>query len=141
MKMCQDTPFTRIASLPRVRRDTHFFACLISEAFLLSSLLFILREEQLKRLKVELPDLWKAFQVWASDLLQFHDKNALMQARLTIPVADNIPLFVSPAYCSPVDARYLGMQLLPSGKTLLTELLVIARGSLSFPRNGPVCPE
>jgi hypothetical protein len=86
-------------------RDTHFFACLISEAFLLSSLLFILREEQLKRLKVKLTDLWKAIQVWASDLLQFHDKNALMQARLTIPVADNVPLFVSPAYFSPVDAR------------------------------------
>jgi hypothetical protein len=50
---------------------------------------------------------------------------------VTILVADNVPPFFSPAYVSPEDARCLGMQLLPSGKTLHVELesLLIEKSS------------
>jgi hypothetical protein len=72
------------------------------------------RQYQLKELKSELSDLWARVSYWIADLLSFSEA----ENRLNVPVADDVPPFMSPFYFDSNEASFLGQLMLPNTQSL-----------------------
>lgn len=83
------------------------------------------REEQLKRLKTELPELLATIQFWIADMLAF-SSNEQARERLQVPVDDGALPFFNQVYYTSSQAQFLAQQVMPNGDLLenaLQELL------------------
>jgi hypothetical protein len=79
------------------------------------------RQQQLERLKTDLPDLYAMITCWINDMLCF-SSNQQARERLQVPtrVDDNVPPFFNEVYFTSDEAKYLAKQMLPSGDSLGT---------------------